>query len=63
MVKSLTIICLLLAVAFAVTYSIMNRRCESYNILVAKEQADGSIQEKYFRICSDDYGAFNDLLK
>lgn len=37
-------------------------KCDTWNIAIAREQADGSIEPQYIRICQDDYETFARLI-
>lgn len=37
-------------------------KCDIWNIAIAREQADGSIEPQYIRICQEDYENFARLI-
>jgi hypothetical protein len=37
-------------------------KCDTWNIAIGREQADGSIEPQYIRICQEDYETLSRLI-
>lgn len=37
-------------------------KCDTWNIALAKEQADGSVDIQYVRVCKEDYEALSTII-
>jgi len=60
MKKLLTLI--LLSLALILCWFLFIKPCDTWNIAIGKEQADGSVDIQYIRICKDDYKTLEYLL-
>ena len=66
--KIIVLLCIILVIIGLIMQRIdkldkaLLEKCDIWNIAIAREQADGSIEPQYIRICQEDYENFARLI-